>query len=453
MALITDPDFLTQGTEVTINTAARTITLNLAGNLSADGVTLQALYSFLKEEWKNDATKIPFPFPMIAITPEQFEFVSDWVPANDATRKLIRTGGWSEVTAAGVVERQYLGVVTLGFIDPADTAYYAFAGAAGRTVFTYPGPVNEPIQIYGDASNGNFDSRNSVLTVYIRVQGKTYGQTSTTDIGVGTITYKVERFPLTEATDLNITASDATIAADAPYTGMSITFFATPQNKAMGVPTYNFGVVVDANGGTSKQVYEYIQYRLRQNSDIDAGAGVVNGYLASAMAVFVGSRLDTLSVVNASGGGTGVFIEDIASASINDVRYIDNTPTYRTFPYVAAGTLNFSATLVADADAIYRMFFTTNPGGNFGTSSAIIVDNASGVDISGTVGGSASIAFTFDYDGNVQGGRTAGTDADVTVVAIGLSGAQYVAATGTLTRSTSNSISIVAPLERNYANP
>ncbi len=136
MALITDPDFLTQGTEVTINTAARTITLNLAGNLSADGVTLQALYSFLKEEWKNDATKIPFPFPMIAITPEQFEFVSDWVPANDATRKLIRTGGWSEVTAAGVIERQYLGVVTLGFIDPADTAYYAFAGAASRTVFT-----------------------------------------------------------------------------------------------------------------------------------------------------------------------------------------------------------------------------------------------------------------------------------------------------------------------------
>lgn len=451
MAIITDPDFLNQGTEITINTTTRLITLNLAGNLSADGVTLQALYSFLKEEWKNDATKIPFPFPMVAITPEQFEFVADWVPANDATRKLIRNGGWAEFTAAGVKEREYLGVITLGFIDPADTAYYAFAGAGSRTVFTYPGPVNEAIQTYGDASNGNFDSRASVLTVYIRVQGKTYGQTSTTDIGVGTITYKVERFPLGAAADLNITASDVTISTTAPYTGMNITFFATPQSKAMGVPTYNFGVVVDGNGGTSKQVYEFIQYSLRQNLDIDAGAGVVNGFLASAMAVFVGNRLDTLSVSNASGGGSGVFIEDIASASINDVRYIDNLTTYRTFPYVAAGVLNFSATLVADTDSIYRMFFTTNPAGNFGTASAVTVDNASAVDIAGLIDGNATIPFTFDYDGNVQGGRTAATEAAVTVVAIGLTGAQYVAATGTLTRSTTNSISIVAPLERNYS--
>jgi hypothetical protein len=389
---------------------------------------------------------------MTAITPEQFEFIDDWVPNSDATRKLIRTGGWAEFTAAGVKEREYLGVVTLGAIDSADTAYYAFAGDTARTVFTYPGVVNEAIQTFGNITNGNFDKRSAVLTVYIRVQGKTYAQTNTTSIGVNTITYKVERFPLSEGTDLNITASDVNIAANAPYTGMSITFFVAPQSKAMGGSSYNFGVVVNANGGTSKQVYEYIQYRLRQNLDIDAGAGTVNGYLASAMSVFVGSRLDTLSVSNASGGGSGVFLDNIASASINDVRYIDNIPVYRTFPYVAAGVLNFSSTLVVDVDAIYRMFFTTNPGGNFGTNTAIIVDNASGVDISGVISGVANIPFTFDYDGNIQGGRTAGTDASVTVVAIGLSGAQYVAATGLLTRSTTNSISIVAPLERNYSN-
>ena len=60
MALIIDPDNLNQGTEVVIDTGALTIDLALAGNLSEDGVTLQALYSFLKEEWRTDATKIPF---------------------------------------------------------------------------------------------------------------------------------------------------------------------------------------------------------------------------------------------------------------------------------------------------------------------------------------------------------------------------------------------------------
>jgi hypothetical protein len=74
MAIITDPDLLNQETEITIDTANRTITLNEAGNLSSDGITLQCLYSFLKEEWKTNSTLIPFPFPMTAITPEQFEF-------------------------------------------------------------------------------------------------------------------------------------------------------------------------------------------------------------------------------------------------------------------------------------------------------------------------------------------------------------------------------------------
>ena len=60
--------------------------------------------------------------------------------------------------------------------------------------------------------------------------------------------------------------------------------------------------------------------------------------------------------------------------------------------------------------------------------------------------------MTFDYDGNVQGGRTAGTDAAITAVAIGLSTGQYVSATGTIARSTANSISLVAALERNYEN-
>ena len=56
MALITDPDNLNQGTEITIDTAALTIALTVTGNLSNDGAAGQALYSFLKEEWKTDAS-------------------------------------------------------------------------------------------------------------------------------------------------------------------------------------------------------------------------------------------------------------------------------------------------------------------------------------------------------------------------------------------------------------
>ena len=76
MAKIIDPDQLNQGTEVEFITGSdRLIKLNYAGNLSGgneNGVSWQALYSFIKEEWKNDDNLVKFPFPVVSITTEQF---------------------------------------------------------------------------------------------------------------------------------------------------------------------------------------------------------------------------------------------------------------------------------------------------------------------------------------------------------------------------------------------
>lgn len=453
MPLIIDPDSLNQGTEVTINTTARTITLNEAGNLSSDGVTMQALYSFLKEEWKDDATKIPFPFPMVAITPEQFEFVSDWTPGNDATRKLIRTGGWREIAANGSVEREYMGVISLGFIGASNTVYYAFDSDSSKTDFTYNGPVNEAIQTFGDTANGNFDKRGDVLTLYIRTQGQTFNQISTTEIGVNSLSYITYRFPLSEGNDLKISASDLTIGSNAPYTGMSITYYSLPQTRSIGGTDRSFGIVIDGNDASAEQIYEFVQYQLRQDSDIDAGTGTVNGLLADSLLEFVGDSLQGLFVANNPlGGGGGVYIDNFNSNDTNRISFQDNSNVTRTFPFVAAGSINFNDNLVNDVSAVYRMFYTTNPAGDYGTATAVTVNDNSGLPISGSVSGS-SISFDYDYDGNVQGARTAGTDADVTIVAIGSDTAQYVVATGTITRATGINFSVTSALERNFSNP
>ena len=438
MALITDPDQLNQSTEITINTSAKTITLNVAGNLSNDGVTGQALYSFLKEEWKNDSSLIPYPFPMVSITPEQFEFVEDWVPANDTTRNLIRSAGWREITAASAVKREYMGIVTLGSIGSSNRAYFAFANDTAKTDFDFDGPVNQGIQTFGDASNGNYDKRNQVLTVFIRSQGNTFASSTSTSIGLTALNYIANRFPLAEATDSKISASDSDITSNTPYTGMSITYGAV--TRTIGGVSYNFNIVVDGNSGSTQQIYEFVQYNLRQSSDIDAGAGTQVGQLADSLMRFEGDTLKTT---------TGVYIDNFQVGDRNNLVFTDTGGVERTFPFIATGSIVFNTNLVNDSDAIYRMFFTSN----YGSGSAILVDDESGTDISGTVGGNSSVTFTFDYDGNTQGGRTAGTDAPVTVVAIGLSSAQYVSATATLTRATGQTISLVAPLERNYSNP
>ena len=449
MALITEPDDLNQGTEITIDTSGQTITLAVAGNLSNDGVTGQALYSFLKEEWKNDSSLIPYPFPMVSITPEQFEFIENWVPANDTTRNLLRSCGWREITDAGVVEREYMGIINLGNIQSGSQPYYAFSSDSASTDFDFTGSVNQAIQTFGDASNGNFDKRNDTLTIFIRTQGNTYASATSTSIGLTALNYIANRFPLSEGTDPKITASDSDIQNNAPYTGMTIRLYPSAQTRTIGGVSYNFGAVIDGNNGTAEQIYEFVQYQLRQPTDIDIDAGQPNiGNLLDELLEFVGDTLKTKLINNNDGGGGGVFIDDYQEADVNRLVFVDSTGTERTFPFVASGSINFNANATNDSDLVYRMFFTSG----FGTGSAILVDDNDGTDISGSLGGASSVSFTFDYDNNTQGGRTAGTDANVTIVAIGLNTAQYVAAEGTITRSTGQNFSLVAPLERNYSN-
>lgn len=436
MVLITDPDNLNQGTEVIIDTSALTITLVEAGNLSSDGVTLQALYSFLKEEWRNDATLIAYDFPMEAITSEQFEFKFDWELANDSTRKLIRTGGWAEVTSAGSIKREYAGIISLGNLGQTDQPYYDQDGTS--IDFTYQGPVNEAVQIFGDASNGNFDYRNS-LTLYAREQAKTYASSDLAAIGTASLTYQVYRFPLSNGDDLKVTENDVTVDA---Y-GVDITYYGSPQSRLIGGSNYNFSIIIDGNNRTAEQIYMAVQSALRKDSDIDAGAGVVNGKLTESLLEFVGDNLKTKST---SSGG--VFIDNFDSNDTNRLTFTDDTGVERTFPFVAAGQLSFNVNLQNDTSAKYWMFFSDS----YGTPSPVLVEDNTGNPITGNISGNSTISFDFDYDGNTQGGRTAGTDANVTVVAIGLDDAQYVSTTATITRAVGQNISLVSALERNYNN-
>lgn len=444
MAVIIDPDQLTQGTEVTINTTTKKIDLVIAGNLSTDGVTLKALYSFLKEEWKNDAALIKFPFPMGPITDESFEFVNGWDLFDTDARDLIRTAGWAVVNTAGVVTGMWAGIMTLGSLESDDQVYIqqSVGGSASNIVLT--GPVNQAVQIYSDPNGDGLTAdgydRRSVLNLFVREWQQTYAKSTLTDIGVSQMSYQAYRFPLASGADLKVTHTESAVSTNAPYTGVTVTYYGTDQNRTIGAGSYPFRTIIDGNNATAEQIYEKVQWSLRQNSDIDAGAGSVTGKTADDLLYFVGDTLKTR---------TGVYIDNYQTNDINRLVFTDKNGVERTFPYVATLTINFGTNLVNDADAVYRVFFTSG----YGTASAITVEDNSDVAMSGSISGQSSITKTFDYDGNVQGGRTAGTDASITAVAIGLSTGQYVSATGTIQRSNANSVSLVASLERNYNNP
>lgn len=439
MPKITDPDQLVLNTELTINTSTRRIRLNITGNLSNDGVTLQCVYSKLKELWKDNSAFIAFPFPLEPVSPKiNFDLINGWDFEDDATRYLIRDGGWTLRDANGVSQEEWACIVSLGALGAADQVYFQQAANGSATNFQLPGVVNQAIKIFGDATRGNVNFR-SFLKIFVREQGKTYAQASLTDIGVTALETQPYALPLVNAPDLKIVATDAQIGANAPYTGMSITYHAAPQNRTIGGTAYPFNVIINGNNATAEQIYSFVQRQLRQNADIDAGAGTVTGQTADSLLRFLGDQLIT---------SQGVYIDNFNSNDVNRITFTDNNNAARNFPFTATLTLNFNANLTSDGSAKYFVYFASN----FGTASALLVKASNNADMTGLINGQSSITLSFDYDGNAQGGRTPATDANIVVVAIGLSRAQYVRANGVIARSNSNSVSLTSNLERSYLN-
>lgn len=448
---ITDPDDLVVGSNLTINTAAKTFDFVVAGALTSakEGVTLQALWGKFVDLWAT-ATYQPYDFPMNVLDARSGQYIigqdpggnfNGWKPGSDATRQMLRDGGWQEYDSGGTLNREYVCIVALASGFPSGAQFYYQREAAGAAIdFTFDDAPNEGIQVYGDASNGNFNTR-TFFKIFCREQGYTFDDAVLADVSeTATGPYKIQ-LPISVSSDSKVTDNDGEMT-NAPYSAITITYYGSDQNKTIGASSYPFRVVIDGNGATLEEIYTRIQYELRQNSDIDDGAGTVTGKTADALCYFEGDTLKTTQ---------GVFIENFDSNDTNRVIFLDQNSVERSFPYVAAGTLTFNAPLTAGGTGVYRMYFDTLPGADndYGEVNAVTVEDSTDTAITGTITGN-SISFTFDYDGNVQGGRTAGADASVVVVASNPGEAKPVVATGTITRSKGIAFALVAEVDRAY---
>lgn len=445
--MITDPDSLNIGTEITIDTGARTFTLLEAGNLVAkDGVDMNALWSFFVDKWAT-ATYKPYPFPMNKIDNRSGQYIfgrdpggtyNGWKPANDSTRQMLRNGGWNEYSNAGVLNRVYFGAVLQGGVSAGSQCYYQKESSGPAIDYTFTDLPNEARQVYGDASNGNFDHR-TFFKSFNRTYGYTFDDVSLTDISESaTGPYKLP-FGINTAADLNLTANDTNVVLP-PYDTCTIAYNSATSNATIGAGSYPFKKYITHTNLTRYQIYTRMQYLLRQNSDINTGgtAGTVTGKTADLICWFVGPTLYSRA-----------FFTPIA-ADLNDVVFIDDNGVERQFPYASAGTLNFNSNLTSGGTGYYTLYYTTTPGGDdFGEGTAVIVKDKDGVDITGTITG-ASIAFTFDYSNNTQGGYAGSTNRDVTLVWGNPGVAKPGVSTGQITQSKGISISAVAEADPSY---
>lgn len=362
MAKITDPDDLVVGTEITIDTSAKTFTLNVAGNLVAkDGVTLQALYSKFIKLWETSSyNKYPFPMYAIDALSGQFQFGTDgatyngWKPANDTTRQRLRDGGWSEFSAAGVLNRQYVGIVSLGNISSGAQTYYQITSTGAATNFTFDDAPNEGIQVYGDASNGNFDSR-TFFKGYVREYSYKYDDSVLADTGLtATGAYKVNLL-LSNETDLDITDDDTAVAADSPYTQINVKYFTGAYTKDVDTvgTGRSFGIVIDV--GT--------------HSGIDGSMTSAGNTLTSAAAGITGANYAGGILIVHEGTNKGTYT--ISGTPTSDTVTI--TGTFSATESNSSFTLQRATPIVATLQEIYtKVQYLLRQNSNINTVSGTV---------------------------------------------------------------------------------
>lgn len=454
MPKILDPDLLSYSVNgatgnLRFDTAAKTIQLVAGGDLVAkDGVTGQCLFSKIKEVLRADPELPKYALPVREmIHDESMELVNGWTLKDAASLKMVRDCGVAYVNAAGAVVAMYACFVTLGPVaagTPDADLYFVQSSATDAAVsnFTHVNTgttfgVNELVQIYADADgNGtpDFDYR-SYAKVFLRRAGYTYAESSNVDIGYPSLTYKKYNFPITHAVDPAVTVDDATLAG---YSGLAIEWFASNQAFSLGTNgPYQYRQTITAAGKQQLEIYSWVQWRLRQSGDIDAGSGNRVGKVTPSLVFMDGDTLKTRLLPT---GGT--HIVNPAGASLNNIAEADNSfaGTYRTYPYVAAITLEFDSYLQADgAEAKYWLW----DAATYGTAGATLLEDSDGEPITGSVSG-ATASFGFNYPGS---------PVPFVAVAVGKSNGKTAISTGSIGASTANKATLVAGLERWYLNP
>lgn len=325
------------------------------------------------------------------------------------------------------------GTVQSGFNDPPGTAYFEVVIDADRSGTLDPNPTAEQVYAYVQAQ----------LRKTVNINSGTVAQSTGDKIGkvvpsklqfVGDDLYTLGQSSLYEGVYIaDYNDSDANRLHFWGYGGFSSTATVISSiARATNIVT----VDTAANHGFETNQYVTIVGVTGSNTDFNGNFKIT----------VVDANTFTYSQSGTTESGTTSSASLAKPAEYTNIQY----------PFTAILTLNFGSNLTGDADAIYRVFFTNdnagdNTGRDFGTKDAILVNKKTGGTMSGTISGNASIAMSYDYDGNDQRGTASkGTVAPVTAVAIGLETAQYVIATGNIDRAITNAISLVAPLERNY---
>jgi len=417
--------------------------------IEADGLKFEAFYAFENQERRTDEslraydrwTKGTFKFG------GAYDFVFGRTPFADPDRKLFRGSGWRELTGS-VVNRIYFGPKGLGSIDSASVPYSQSNQYGTSTDFTKLGNIDEAIQVFGDAANGNFDNTSSSHYFSIRTYGKTYDRVDTQGtLGIaelggyssGAALNEGDHLTTVPATYPLATTWDGTIGGGgtmiAPFTGMSLEKFVTAQTKSgfAGADGDFTWVLANTGGGSLDQCVAYLDAIAQADDVVTQGEATLNGKDYDVWYEYTATS--KVRPITGAGDGLGVFIAGLTGTDKLRVEFEDDDSTVCVYPVYTPVIFELGQDAIDDALAWFHAY----EAANYNSGSAVEYEDATTTVVKGvatnasafingantyvdfehdfTTDGSVDIVFLCEGDGGVTQQKTTATLADTAVSA------------------------------------
>ena len=424
------------------------------------GIKLEAAYAFENQERTTDEElrtfdrwlKGSFKFA------GAYDYINSRKPATTADRDIARGSGWTEYAVDGGIDRIYFGNKGLSNIETGSQPYYQLALGGAPSDYAKLGQFDEAVQVFGDTGNtpsdagaGDFDTR-TYEAVSIRTFGYNYDRKETdADLGIAELGPYSTGFAVTETAHLttgNYTLADVYGGAQtAPWLTMGLEELDVAQveggfNEADGSFTW---VLNNTAPGDLDEIVAFLDALAQTDDDInDHATNVTNG---KRVGTWYSYDAQGRIVTDAPFASQGLFLEEVPTADQQRVVFTDDAGGTKTYPFSVGVEALVGAVAKADANAWYHSFFAAA----YNTAGAVTVLDSGASPVKGLASAADvdfKILYTFDYDGDTEGG-TAGTDKDSVFLCEGDGGAAQAKTLYTLTRSTTIAFSCAPTAESN----
>jgi hypothetical protein len=445
-------------------------TVDLGGGLepnplaNLEGIKLEAIYAFENQERRLDenlrkydryfAGTFKFGGAYEVINARKFDDADGGATSSTTDdRAKVRGSGWIERNTAGAIGRIYYGNVSLGNIEVASQPYYQLSAGGVPADYAKAGPIDEAIQVYGDAgvdaNTTTFDTR-TYESLKVRTFGFNYDEKVLADSGVSQMDGYSSGFALGESAHLT-SGSYALVdvyggAQIAPWTTMGLEELDTPVvisgfNEADGTFTW----VLNNTIGTLDECVAFLDALAQTDDDINDHVGnTTNG---KRVGVWYSYDAAGRVVTNSGADALGLYIYNIPTADEQRIRFADDAGDVKSYPFQVSIEATVGSIAVADVLAWYHSYFLAA----YNTAGAITVLDSSAAEVKGNVSADAvadKISFAFDYSGDTVGG-SAGTDKDCVFITEGDGGATQAKTLYTISEVTTVSFSCAPGQENN----